>query len=324
MTSLVLDDQLQLPRPTDFEARRFPRTRSFHGSDAFVREVKSRPPGAGARFAGGIAAVYGADRELLGLHPTRENVDALVRKALLLVAPADHCSVEVVFVIDLGTKAAALQRYARELPRELIIEAHNYRKKAPRRIEITLVGNCRDAPDCARAALPLDFVKLEPRILLVDIGYLRTKFAVLSQAGCDHQEQLESLGVSDVVYRILRDGQEQGLVEDEFAVIRALEACSAERFDIGGRAFDVRKAFVDASTALESELVRVARRIIIQDCESSGTLCTGIAIIGGGAAIVGKNVAERLRRELGLHQIWIGEAGRDWLLEGAARSLRQR
>src|SRR5262245_32797728 len=84
MTKLVFDEQVQLPRPTDFEARRFPRTRSFSGSDAFVREVRGQPPAPGARFAGGIAAVYGADRELLGAQPSLENVDALVRKALLL------------------------------------------------------------------------------------------------------------------------------------------------------------------------------------------------------------------------------------------------
>jgi hypothetical protein len=116
----------------------------------------------------------------------------------------------------------------------------------------------------------------------------------------------------------MRDGQDQGLVEDEFAVIRALEACSAERFDIGGRAFDVRKTFAAARTALESELVRVARRIIIQDCERSGVLCTALAIIGGGAAVVGKNVGEALRSELGIHESWIGQSDREWLLEGAS------
>jgi hypothetical protein len=319
LKSLVFDPAVQLPRLSDFDAERYPRTRSFHGSDAFVRQVRDRPPAQGARFAGGIAAIYGADRRLLGMHPTEANIDALVRKAYLLLAPGDRCRAEVVFVIDLGTKADALMRYSAHLPPEVSIEVHNYRQKKPRKLRIAVRARFVDAITCARAALPSDAaVERVGRTLLVDIGYLRTKFAIVSRDGCEHQEQVSGLGVSDCVYRILRDGQEQGLVEDEFAVIRALEACRPERFEVAGRRFDVRKAFESAGHALEEELVRIGRRIVLEHYGRSGEMCKAVALIGGGAAIVGQNVGERLKREFGF-TTWAGASDGTFLLEGAAR-----
>ena len=317
MEGLALNDGLILPRLSGFESRKYPRTRSFRGSAEFVRVVGERPPQSAARFAGGIAAVYGADRRLLGVHPTKDNVDALVRKAFLLVAPAERCDVEIVFVVDVGRKADVVLRYAAECPRDVIIEIHNYRRKSSRNLSVSARGRCIDAMACARAALPPEVaIERAGRTLVLDVGYLRSKFAVLSQSGCDHQEQVEGLGVSECVYRILRDGQDQGLMEDEFAVVRALEACPPERFEIAGRRFDVRKIFESARATLEDELVRAARRIVLHQLERRGETCRAVAIIGGGARVVGSGVADRLKSELGL-VTWVGAA--DLLLEGARR-----
>jgi len=322
MSDLTLNDEIVLPRLSEFDETRYPRTRSFRGSDDFVRVVQARTPVRGARFAGGIAAVYGADRQLLGLHPTHDNVDALVRKALLLCAPAESCRAELVFVVDTGSKADRILRYADTRPREISIDVHNYRQRKPKQMRVNVQSKCIDAMDCVRAALPTELaVERAGRMLIVDIGYLRSKFAVLSATGCEHQ-QVEVLGVSDCVYRILRDGQEQGLVEDEFAMIIALESRAPERFEIAGRSFDVRRIFDSARRALEEELFRVARRIVLDALGRTAEACSALVITGGGAAIVGSGLAERLKRELALRTTWVGGADGSLFLEGARHVAR--
>jgi hypothetical protein len=314
----VLNEEFPLPRLSDFDAKRYPRTRSFEGSDDFVRVVRERPPTKGARFAGGIAAVYGADRQLFGMHPSSDNVDALVRKAFLLVASGERCNAEVVFVVDIGPKSSSIMRYAETCPRQVLIEVHNYRERAPRTIGLSVRARSVEAMDCARAALPSELALERVRTAIIDIGYLRTKFAIISPEGCEHQEQA-LLGVSDCVYRILRDGQDQGLVEDEFAVIRSLETCPPERFEVAGRCFDVRRTLASACRALQDELVRIARRIIVARYQHSGEMCSAVAIIGGGAALVGAGVAEHLKSEIGLRTTWISASDRSLLVEGARR-----
>jgi hypothetical protein len=322
MTDLALNDEIVLPRLSEFDKTRYPRTRSFRGSDDFVRVVQTRRTVRGARYAGGIAAVYGADRQLLGLHPTHDNVDALVRKALLLCAPAEPCSAEIVFVIDTGIKADTILRYADARPREIPIDVHNYRQMSPKKMHVSLQSKCIDAVDCVRAALPHELaIERVGRMLIVDIGYLRSKFALLSNAGCEHQ-QVEALGVSDCVYRILRDGQEQGLVEDEFAIIRALESHRPERFEIAGRSFDVRRIFESARRALEDELFRIARRIVLDTLARTANACSALVIMGGGAAVVGSGLAERLKLDLALRTTWVGGTDGGLLLEGARHVAR--
>lgn len=319
MATLAFDEQVQLPRLSDFDAEKYPRTRSFAGSNDFVNLLRDRAPARGARFAGGIAAVYGADRRLFGMHPTEDNVDALLRKAFLLLASGERCDADVVFVIDVGAKANTITRYAQLAGRKFFIEAHKHFRSNVRRIHIAARTICVDATDCVRAALPAELAtERVGRTLIIDIGYLRTKFAIVSGEGCEHQ-QAEHLGVSDCVYRILRDGQEQGLVEDEYAVIRALEACRPERFEVAGRSFDVRAPFESACDALQRELVRVARRIVLEQFGRSGEMCRGVAVIGGGAAIVGARIAEQLKSAIGLSVTWVSSDTSDLLLEGARR-----
>jgi hypothetical protein len=202
----------------------------------------------------------------------------------------------------------------------VLIEVNNYRRSKRRTLQISMRGRCVDAMDCARAALPPEAaIDRVGRTLVVDIGYLRSKFAVLAKAGCEHQEEVEGLGVSECVYRILRDGQEHGLMEDEFAVVRALEAGSPERLEIAGRVFDVRRIFDSARAVLEAELARVARRIVLEQLERRGETCRALAIIGGGAELVGAGLAERLKNELGLHGAWSNAGSGDLLLKGARR-----
>jgi hypothetical protein len=320
MAKLVLDEHASLPRLSDFDAQKYPRTRSFRGSDDFVRLVQERPPTMGARFAGGIAAVYGADRQLLGMHPTSDNVEALVRKAFLLSVENENAGVEVVFVVDIGPKADTITRYSESGPRRMHLEVHNYRHVTPRALKLELRTRTVDAMACAHAALPSELAS--ERVIIIDIGYLRTKFAILSEHGAEHQEQAD-LGVSDCVYRILRDGQDHGLVEDEFAVIVALEKSPPERFEVAGRHFDVRQTLDSACRALQEEVLRAARRIVLAHYRRSAQTCAAAAIIGGGAALVGAALADRLKRELGIDASWVSENDPSLLVKGA-RSISLR
>ena len=208
-TNLLLDGQETMLRLTDFDPRQYPRTRSYPREDAYLKDVQPIPR---ARFAGRIAVALGADRELLGKHPTEENIDALVHKAFF--RSAEGCSnAEVVFVLDMGAKAEAISRYAEASPRTAKFLKWKVRSFQPLLVQLSTRGHVVDAADCAEAALPPE-VSLQRvrRLLLIDIGYLRTKLTIISTEGCERQEQLDGLGVSDCVRRILRDGQELGLV----------------------------------------------------------------------------------------------------------------
>jgi hypothetical protein len=322
MSQLLLDAREALLRPTAFQRDDYPRTRSFPGADAFVQEVRQRPPGPASRFAGRLAAVYGADREMLGTHPTPENIDALVHKALMLLCgDADRCDVEATFVVDAGAKALAMKHYVETLPKTAVIERRSYRRREPRRLEMSLRGNLIDAAQCIAAVLPAE-TELERlgRLLFVDVGYFRTKLAVVSRDGCEHQEQLDRFGAFDCVRRILRDEQEQGLVEDEYAVLLALEEARSGVLQIAGRRFDIQRALGSARVALEQELARAVQRVIVEDYGRGGDMCRAVVVIGGGAALMGQGLAQRLQtRELGVSTLRVGCDTPYWLVEGAER-----
>jgi hypothetical protein len=316
-----VDADDDVPRPTGFDPQDYPRTRSYPGSDEYLDEVREKP-GAGARFAGRLAAIYGADRERLGSHPTRDNVDALVRKAIILLRSAVHgveCA-DAVFVLDPGAKAEAVHGYVAESPRELTIAVRSLRDKEPARIQLTLRGRVADAAECAVAALPPEMgLDRVGRVLIADVGYSRTKLAIMSERGCEHQQDCQGLGVSDCVRRILRDGQEQGLVEDEFAVIQGLER-SQSTIEVAGRRFDLTSTLVSATRSLEEELLRAVARVVLDHYGRYGEPCHGVAITGGGAAIVGAGLADRVRAsDLGVNLVWVANDTSYLLLEGAAR-----
>jgi hypothetical protein len=314
-TSLLLDEASVVQRPLEFTLERRPRTDSFPRSERVTQFLRSHPPERGARFVGGLAAVYGADRRLFGLHPTVEHVDALVRKALLLASPVAASSATVVFIVDMGQKADAILRYLATLPRELTIEAHNFYRAGSRRIRTVLHGRCVDAMSCALAALPHEVSTT--RTVIIDVGYLRSKFGVLSVAGCEHQEQVEGLGIADCIYRILRDGGEQGLIVDEYALMRALERSPPERLQVGGGQHDVRPLLSSARRAVAEEVLRAARRIALGQLTRSGQMCTAAAMIGGGGVVLGTELAWQLKHELDLRHVWVSGLRDDLLVQGA-------
>ncbi len=319
---LVLDDDADLVRPETFDPADYPRTRSYPGSEQFLDDVRGRVA-PHARFAGWPAAAHGSDRELLGTHPTRDNVDALVRKALILLTKDgfDCTDVSVRFVVDVGPKAAAIADYARKPPR-VAIAARDFHTDAERRLSPALRCSVVDAADCAIAALPdaLAFDQVE-RVLVVDIGYLRTKLAIASAAGCEHQPQPAPLGMSDCVRRILRDGQDQGLVEDELAVVRALERARADEIEVAGRRFSIGRVVAGAERALVVELARAVERATVDHFARRGEPCRAIAVVGGGAAVIGNALVDKVRTAgIGIDTGWVSPAPSFALVEGGLRT----
>jgi hypothetical protein len=315
-TDLLLDDRESLLRLADFDPEKYPRTRSYPREDACRHEIQSVPR---ARYAGRLAVALGADRQLLGRHPTEENIDALVHRAFF--RSAEGCrTAEVIFILDVGAKAQAILRYAEASPRSTAFLKWKIRSPRPVLIQLRIRGRVVDAADCAAAALPPG-VSLQQvqRLLLLDIGYLRTKLAIMSTDGCEHQEQLDGLGVSDCIRRILRDGQEQVLVEDEYAVIKALER-SHGTIEVAGRRFEIGDILDRARRGVEEELARAARRAVADHFGKSTDACKVVAIIGGGAAVIGKGVAARIKElGVGLDTAWISGDTRFFLLGGARR-----
>lgn len=314
MTNLLLDTQEAIPRPADFDPDKFPRRRSYPEGEAFLRDVQSVPR---ARFAGWQAVAHGADRQLLARHLTFDNIDALVHKAYLLSALRVD-SVRLVLLVDSGPKAETILQYVESSPSPSF-SVWTPGRAQPQRVTLGVQAQALDAAICAIAALPKE-MSLEQlgRVLLIDIGYHRTKLYVVSEQGCEHQEQLVELGISDCVLRILRDGQEQGLVEDEFAVIRALER-SQEVIEIAGRRFDIGKTLESARRGLEEELARAAQAAVVGHFKRQALPCKAAAIIGGGAAMVGQGVAARLAAsDLGM-ATWVCPDPSFYLLEGARR-----
>lgn len=319
-TDLLLDNQENLLRLADFEPDKYPRTRSYPREDACRDEIQAVPR---ARYAGRLAVALGADRQLLGRHPTEENIDALVHRAFF--RSAEGCrTAEVIFVLDTGAKAQAILRYAEASPRSTAFLKWKIRRPQPLLVQLRMRGRVVDAADCAAAALPPGVSLQQVRqLLLLDIGYLRTKLAIMSTDGCEHQEQLDGLGVSDCIRRILRDGQEQELVEDEYAVIKALER-SHRTIEVAGRRFDIGSILESARRGVEEELARAAKRAITGHYGKSSDACKVVAIIGGGAAVIGKGVEARIKElGVGLDTAWITGDTRFFLLEGA-RSINRR
>jgi hypothetical protein len=315
---LLLDGSPQLTRLSGFDAQAYPRTRSYPKA---AQVLASAEPVPGARFAGWLAAKLGADRQLLGTQPTAELVDALVRKALMQLDRAGlRCGrVQLVLVVDAGAKTDALLSYA-AAPRVLTWTAHGIRSREPRRIEVELCFEILDAPGCAAAALPAELA-LEPGgdLLLIDVGYLRCKLAVLTANGCALQEQLRELGVADCVRRLLRDEQEHGLIEDELAVAIALER-SQDAIDVAARRFEIARTLASAKRAVVEELCSAAKRIALAHYAARGTPCKALAVIGGGSALFGRELVSGLRAlELGIERTWVTKDPSFTLLTGAKR-----
>jgi hypothetical protein len=172
------------------------------------------------------------------------------------------------------------------------------------------------------AALAVDTVG---RLLVIDVGFVRTKLAIVSIEGCEHQEQLPGLGTSTIVHRVLRDGQDQGLWEDEFAVLEALESPQHDSIVVSGRRFRVDRAVSEARRALEEDLLRAAQRTLVDHCGRRGEACRAAAIIGGGSVLGGPGLKRALETaSLGLDRIWVSDEPCFLLVEGARRAHLRR
>jgi hypothetical protein len=319
MADLSLGPSRAVSRPVGFDARNYPRTRSYRGADGFVQRVRTEARIPGARFAGGIAAVYGAGRQTLGDHPAVENVDALVHKALIATSVDDSLLAKLVLVVDIGAKADAILRWAATPRRQFAIDVCNYRGEGSRSLDVSVECEVVDAARCAAIALPTELAPTNGRrTLVIDIGHLRTKIAIVSEEGCELQLELPELGLEGCVRRILRDCQEHGLFEDEYAVMRALEE-GADVIDVAGRRFDVKVPFEHAVSELEQELGRAIRRAVVEHFRSRGDSCHAVAVIGGGAAIAGARLAGRVQRDLQLASTWVAKAADFHVVEGARR-----
>jgi hypothetical protein len=324
--ALLLDASEPVLRPVDFDPKAHPRTGSYGGAQEFLEMASSRPAPPRSRFAGRLAAIYGADRQWLGVDPSDENVGALVHKALMLLCPPECSEAEVAFVVDSGTKAAAVSRYVSTLPRVAEFEVRTYRRPEPRRLRVRLEGRTVDAPACAVAALPAPGGEGGPgargdrrRQLLIDIGHFRTKVAVFSAEGCELQDELP-IGMADCVRRVLRDGAELGLVVDEFALIRALEVSRQDVIHMGKRRFDLSAPLRTARRAVEEELEKNLRRLLRDHYGRGGESCEGAVLFGGGAVALGSSLAARLEAcQIGLKSTWIAPDPGFFLIEGAQR-----
>jgi hypothetical protein len=297
--------------------------------------ASSRPAPPRSRFAGRLAAIYGADRQWLGVDPSDDNVAALVHKALMLLCPPECGEAEVVFVVDSGAKAAAVSRYVSTLPRVVEFEVRTYRRPEPRRLRVRLHGRTVDAPECAVAALPaagegagvarVAGLKEGPgsqgRLLLIDVGHFRTKLAVFSAQGCELQDQLP-IGMADCVKRVLRDGPEFGLVVDEFALIRALEASRQDVITMGKRRFDLGAPLRTARRGVEEELEKCLRRLLLEHYGRGGESCDAAVLFGGGAVGLGRSLAARLEAcQIGLKSTWVAPDPSFLLIQGAERAI---
>jgi len=312
--SLVLDEREQLPRPDDFDAERYPRKRSYPRGQAFLDKVQ---PVAHARFAGWPAAAYGADRQMLGTHPTEDNIDALVRKAFLQCATRAK-DIEVVFILDFGAKADAIARYASVSPRTVKFMAWAAGRSEPRPVELRVEARVIDAADCRAAALPAEVsVEEAGRVMMLDIGYARSKLEIVSGEGCELVHSLDGLGISNCVRRILRDAQERGFVEDELALINALEK-SDRTIEIAGRKFDVGPELDRSTRTLAEELAGAVQKSALSHYRRRGDLCGALAITGGGASVVGEHLAQLLQAtDLGVRSTWVAPDPKFLLVDGA-------
>jgi hypothetical protein len=317
---LLLGGPGAMVRPAGFDPMQAPRARSYPGADAFLRQARAAPR-TRLTLAGWLAAAYGADRTVLGEAPSPAVLEPLTQKALI-ASRASPGVIDLTFVVDSGIKAQVTAAFAAEIAGEMTIATGTFRAPRGRGLRFSLRPGILDAPACAAAALPPD-VCAAGGTLLVDVGYFRTKLAVVGPEGCALQRDHEGLGLADCVRRVLRDAQEQGLVEDEFAVIRALE--TARRvLTIAGRTFDVGAILDRAVADLAHAVSGVARQALADDFDRRGTPCAAAAILGGGTPLAGAAIAAHLREAgLGLRVLWLTPDPSFFLL-GGARRLRGR
>jgi hypothetical protein len=315
---LLLGDPGAFVRPAGFDPARAPRVRSYPGGDDFLRQART-PSHLRVTLCGWLAAAYGADRVLLAEQPSPAAIEALTHKALLSSGAAEG-PVDLVYVVDTGVKARVLAGVAAEIHGELTLTAQSFRAPGARRLRFTVGGEVVDAPACAAAVLPPEVLAAAGGgVLLLDVGFRRTKAAVVSREGCVLQTEHEPLGFADCVRRILRDAQDHGLVEDEFAVIRALEA-APRLLAIAGRQFAVGEILDRAVADLADAVARAAARDLADDFGRRGAACGAAAIFGGATPIVGPAIAARLRAaDLGLRTIWLPPEPNGLLLAGARR-----
>ena len=314
---LLLYSEKPLQRPVGHDPKQHTRLRSYPGKKEELREARLRGhPAAGARFAGRMAVLFGADRVTLGESCEEENIDALVHKALLKTASGCR-NVEIVYIIDQGPKSASVERYARA-ERTIEMLRWTFKDPEPEHMKLEVRGEVVDAAECVAVALPEEIgLASGGRVLVVDVGYTRTKLAMVTREGCESQTQLPDLGFSDCVRRVLRDGQSQGLVEDEFAIVWALER-SKGIIGVADRRFDVGAMLDKAGAAVVVELGRAVKRCLVQDFGRHMEVCRTIALVGGGAAGLGEALGAHLRAlDLGLETIWISPDPSYVLVEGA-------
>lgn len=316
---LSLEREQRDPMPPGFVPGRYPRTRSYPGAERVLAEARPVP---GARFAGWLATKYGADRQLLGHHPSPENVEALIRKAFL-ESGARQGRARLILVVDpSGAKAEALHRYAAQAPHRVEIAVHSLRKTRRRHIDLTVDCEVLDSAACAVASLPR--ASRPPgveRVLVVDVGYLRSKLAILSAEGLELLRERPGLGVADCVRRLLRDGRERGLVEDELAIASALER-SERSIEIAGRRFDLGTSFQAARQELLRELEREVREALLEHFGRRGEPCRSVAVVGGGAAVLGQGLTAALEGDDSVtDRVWVTPDPAFLLLEGARRMV---
>ncbi|MBI5481360.1 MAG: hypothetical protein HY906_21050 [Deltaproteobacteria bacterium] len=292
---LVLGEGEAPLRPEGFEPTAHPRAASYRGGPQFLREASGRL-GGGVALCGWLAAAYGADREVLGQHPTPENVALLTQKALLLCAPPT-APLELVLLVDSGTKARLIAEHARALTGAVTLAGGSLRRDAPRQLRLQVRAQVADAPSCAAA-----FAHQDPalagidRLVLLDVGYFRTKIAIVTtDLGCELQVEQPDLGLIDCVRRVIRDSQDQGLVGDEYAIVRALEL-RRDVVRLAGRSFAVGPVLDAAAIDLAESVARAAKSNVLGHYNRSGRTCQAGFILGGGAAFIGARLAEQLQR----------------------------
>jgi hypothetical protein len=281
-------------RPLDFDPAEHPRAASYPGGEEFLHEARGRLDG-DAVLCGWLAAAYGADREVLGLKPTVDTVRLLTRKALLAAAPpAGPLTVE--FIVDTGLKAQLICQYAASVSGEVSVEGRSLRGGAARLVRPEVRGQVDDAPECAAAFARQDAaLRAADRVLVLDVGYFRTKLAIVSETlGCELQSEHADLGVVDCVRRVMRDAQSEGLVGDEYALARALES-RRDVVDLAKRRFGIADVVTGAAADLATGVERVVRAELQADFTRSGRPCPGAIIMGGGAVYVGEAVAKLLK-----------------------------
>ncbi|MDH5672159.1 MAG: hypothetical protein OEZ06_08420 [Myxococcales bacterium] len=316
---LLIDAQRELTRLEDFDPDSYRRTRSYPRA---AQQLQAADPVAGARFAGWLAARLGADRELLGSHPSQDNIDALVRKALMQATASGFTlsKLRVILLVDHGAKTDAIMAYGRER-KDVVLAQHRVGGEEVTRLKLSLDFEVLDSAPCALAGLG-DRFDLPARLLIVDIGYLRSKLVIFGPAGCEFQGEARDLGVSDCVRRLMRDEQEHGLVEDELAVVRALEH-SQQTIEVAGRRFPIEATLDKARRGLSEELAQEVKRTLLSHYGRHPEPIGTVALIGGGAPLVGRQLASALGDlDLGLDTIHVEPKPNHLLIDGARRSER--